>query len=65
MKDSVFTKVYVFSYELRKQLLFSVFGYMHHCKHNPTCGRNMHDQILKKGIILGGLSGIWRIMRCW
>jgi putative membrane protein insertion efficiency factor len=34
------------------------------CRFTPSCSQYMIDAIRKKGVVLGALKGIWRIMRC-
>ncbi|MFB6225868.1 MAG: membrane protein insertion efficiency factor YidD [Candidatus Paceibacteria bacterium] len=35
-----------------------------YCKFYPTCSEYCKKSIKKKGVIKGGLSCIWRVMRC-
>jgi putative membrane protein insertion efficiency factor len=34
------------------------------CRFTPSCSQYMIDAIRKKGIVVGLLLGIWRIIRC-
>jgi len=34
------------------------------CRFTPSCSQYMIDAIRKKGIVVGVLKGIWRILRC-
>jgi putative membrane protein insertion efficiency factor len=34
------------------------------CKYYPTCSQYAIDAIERKGIMLGGVMAIWRILRC-
>jgi putative membrane protein insertion efficiency factor len=34
------------------------------CKYYPTCSQYAIDAIEKKGILLGSVMAIWRILRC-
>jgi putative membrane protein insertion efficiency factor len=34
------------------------------CRFTPTCSNYMIQAILKNGLLIGVLKGIWRIMRC-
>ena len=56
---------YQFLRQLRYSLLKSVFGIVVHCKHTPTCGTHMFKQIKKRGVIIGTLLGIKRVITCW
>lgn len=51
--------------QLRYSLLKSVFGVVIHCKHNPTCGTYMFKQIKKRGLLIGAMLGIKRVVTCW
>ncbi|MBP9812755.1 membrane protein insertion efficiency factor YidD [Candidatus Gracilibacteria bacterium] len=35
-----------------------------YCKHIPSCSDYTIEALEKKGVILGTLKGIWRILRC-
>lgn len=35
-----------------------------YCKYYPTCSQYGYEVIKKRGIIVGGLKTIWRILRC-
>jgi len=34
------------------------------CKYRPTCSEYFIQAVKKRGILRGGLMGIWRILRC-
>ena len=34
------------------------------CKYVPSCSAYFIDAVEKKGLVLGMLSGAWRILRC-
>ena len=36
----------------------------HTCKYNPTCSQYTLESINNRGVILGILLGLWRILRC-
>jgi len=44
--------------------LFSVFYSEGFCRFRPTCSQYTYEAIEKYGVIIGGLKGLWRIMRC-
>ena len=35
-----------------------------YCKYTPTCSMYTRLSIQKNGLIIGGLKGAWRILRC-
>jgi putative membrane protein insertion efficiency factor len=35
-----------------------------YCKHIPSCSEYMVEAVEKKGVIVGILKGVWRILRC-
>lgn len=35
-----------------------------YCKYTPSCSDYMAESIEKRGVIVGVLKGIWRILRC-
>lgn len=37
------------------------YGY---CRHEPTCSVYAKDAILRRGLVLGGLKGLWRVLGC-
>lgn len=49
----------------RYLVLQSVFGVTVHCKHSPTCGTYLFQQIKKQGIVKGSIKGIKRVLTCW
>jgi putative component of membrane protein insertase Oxa1/YidC/SpoIIIJ protein YidD len=57
--------IYQFGRQLRYSLLNSVFGVVSHCKHTPTCGTYMFQQIKKRGMFLGLVLGFKRVISCW
>jgi len=34
------------------------------CRYTPTCSQYMIEAIDKKGLVIGLLKGLWRIVRC-
>jgi hypothetical protein len=38
-----------------------VSGY---CKYYPSCSEYMKQSIEKKGLLVGVMKGVWRILRC-
>lgn len=34
------------------------------CRFQPSCSQYMIDAIRKKGLVVGVLKGIWRVLRC-
>ena len=42
--------------------LSPLFGYS--CKFTPTCSQYMIDSIKSKGVIIGTVKGLWRLLRC-
>jgi putative membrane protein insertion efficiency factor len=40
---------------------FEPHGY---CRYYPTCSEYGYESIKKRGIIMGGLKTLWRILRC-
>jgi len=34
------------------------------CRFQPTCSEYFIEAIKKKGIFLGSIKGVWRILRC-
>ncbi len=36
----------------------------HSCRYNPTCSQYMIDALKKRGVIMGTLLGVWRVLRC-
>jgi putative membrane protein insertion efficiency factor len=34
------------------------------CRYSPTCSSYCIEALKRKGLILGGLYGVWRILRC-
>ncbi|MFH0909967.1 MAG: membrane protein insertion efficiency factor YidD [Planctomycetota bacterium] len=34
------------------------------CRYEPTCSAYMRQAIERKGVLRGGLQGLWRICRC-
>lgn len=46
------------------QVFLTFFIKSNHCRFQPTCSNYMIEAINKKGIFIGVLTGIWRILRC-
>jgi len=34
------------------------------CRFTPSCSEYMIDAVRKKGVVVGVLKGLWRILRC-
>lgn len=34
------------------------------CKYHPSCSNYMIHAIARRGLLVGGLMGAWRILRC-
>ncbi len=34
------------------------------CKFQPTCSRYFIEAVTRKGALIGGAMGVWRILRC-
>ncbi len=56
-------KFFVFFVRLY-QILISPFISHNACRFNPSCSQYMIQAIEKKGVIVGILLGIWRVLRC-
>lgn len=35
-----------------------------YCKYRPTCSEYFIQAVEKRGVLRGGLTGIWRLLRC-
>lgn len=35
-----------------------------HCRFVPTCSHYFIDSVRKRGALVGGIKGLWRILRC-
>lgn len=58
-------RIYQIIRALRYSLLQTVFGTVSHCKHSPTCGTYFIRQVEQRGVLIGSLKGLWRVLRCW
>ncbi|MGD9129419.1 MAG: membrane protein insertion efficiency factor YidD [Candidatus Woesebacteria bacterium] len=58
-------KFYQHLAKIKEQILFSVFGYVSVCKHNPSCSQYAIVEIKKHGTIVGLIRALWRIISCW
>ncbi len=47
---------------LYQMLLSPLFG--RQCRFYPTCSEYFIRSVQKRGAVLGGLRGVWRILRC-
>lgn len=34
------------------------------CRYHPTCSQYFIDAVRKRGIVIGVVKGVWRILRC-
>ncbi|HHT9119513.1 MAG TPA: membrane protein insertion efficiency factor YidD [Candidatus Hypogeohydataceae bacterium YC41] len=34
------------------------------CRYSPSCSEYMAEAIEKKGVLIGSIKGLWRILRC-
>lgn len=64
-KTKVVFQTYQIARNFRYNLLKSGFGIVIHCKHTPTCGTYLINQVEKRGLVVGLTTGIWRVLRCW
>lgn len=64
-KTKVVFRVYQLLRSLRYNLLYSAFGVVVHCKHKPTCGTYLINQVEEKGLLIGLIRGGARVLRCW
>ncbi|NCO11914.1 MAG: hypothetical protein COZ34_00390 [Candidatus Pacebacteria bacterium CG_4_10_14_3_um_filter_34_15] len=65
LQYKILLATYQFFRTVRYNLLRSAFGIVVHCKHSPTCGTYAFKQIKEKGILIGGIKGLKRILSCW
>ena len=57
---------------MRRVAIFCIRGYQKlirpilppACRFTPSCSKYCIEAIQKKGILIGCLKGLWRIMRC-
>jgi len=65
MSHRIIVLVLALSKSLRITLLSSVFGFVSHCKHYPTCGDYCVQMIEEKGLVKGLPVGLKRLICCW
>lgn len=58
-------KTYQALYWIKYQVLFSVFGFVSHCKHTPSCSQFALEQIQERGTISGLRRALFRLATCW
>lgn len=34
------------------------------CRYTPTCSMYAYDAITRYGLLIGGIMGLWRVLRC-
>ena len=54
--------VYVLPVRLYQVALSRWFG--GHCRFTPTCSHYFIEAVMKRGIVVGTIKGVWRICRC-
>ena len=60
--SSALDKVLSGALKLYKGMISPLLG--PRCRFQPTCSEYFVEAIRKKGLIVGTLKGIWRILRC-
>ena len=55
-------KVLILMVRLYQGALSPIIG--RQCRFTPTCSEYFIQAVRKKGALVGGLMGLWRIMRC-
>jgi len=60
--NSVLDKVLSGALKLYKGMISPLLG--PRCRFQPTCSEYFVEAIRKKGVIVGTLKGMWRILRC-
>ncbi len=60
--NSALDKVLSGALKLYKGMISPLLG--PRCRFQPTCSEYFVEAIRKKGLIVGTLKGIWRILRC-
>jgi putative membrane protein insertion efficiency factor len=56
------TWLLIFAIRIYQVTLSPIVG--RQCRFTPTCSNYMIQAVLKHGLLLGVLKGIWRILRC-
>lgn len=63
MRRNVF-KPFIKAFLMRLLVFYQKYFSKHTCLYTPTCSEYMKRAINNKGVILGLLYGIWRLLRC-
>ena len=58
----VFREIYLLPVHAYRFLLSPMMPNV--CKYTPSCSAYFVDAVRKKGIIIGTLMGVWRVLRC-
>jgi putative component of membrane protein insertase Oxa1/YidC/SpoIIIJ protein YidD len=61
----VLIQFYRWLWQVKHQILVTVFGYSSHCKHSPTCSEFWTEQVKLHGTIDGSWRGLTRLLTCW
>lgn len=62
---TIIIKLYQSLLGIKRNLLFSAFGYVSYCKHKPSCSEYTLREIRKHGTILGLWRGFKRVITCY
>lgn len=57
-----FRYIYLLPVVFYKKILSPFFG--NGCPYTPTCSSYFYQSVMKRGIIIGTVSGIYRVLRC-
>lgn len=56
--------VYRASVAIRKSALLSAFGFVSECKHTPSCGQNLVEQLSTNGLRSGTVKAVVQLLTC-
>ena len=62
MISKVFRELLIALVRLYQIVLGPVLG--GHCRFEPTCSAYFIDALRERGVVMGVLIGIWRVLRC-
>lgn len=65
MTTTYLFKGYQIISQAKKQILFSAFGYVSHCKHRPSCGQYAMEKLSERGTIWDVMKVAGRVVTCW